>query len=106
VKRLFWVALGASVGVLLVRAVRTRTAKLTPAGASEAVGGAVAGLSESIRRLAEEVRAAAAEREAELVAALDLPDPKAPAPNSSAPNSSAAQSRAAHSGAAHRAARA
>lgn len=83
-KRLFRVALGASVGVLLVRAVRTRTAKLSPAGASGAVGRAVAGLAESIRRLAEEVRVAAAEREAELVAALDLPDPKAPATTSPA----------------------
>ena len=77
-RRLFWVALGASVGVLVVRAVRQRTAKLTPAGASEAVGGAVANLADAIRRLAEEVRTAAAEREAELVAALDLPDPDAP----------------------------
>lgn len=78
-KRLFWVALGASVGVLVVRAVRQRAAKLTPAGASEAVGGAVANISDAIRRLAEEVRTAAAEREAELVAALDLPDRGAPA---------------------------
>lgn len=97
-KRLFWVALGASVGVLVVRAVRQRAAKLTPAGASEAVGGALANISDAIRRLAEEVRSAAAEREAELITALDLPDPNAPATHTT--NAPATQS------AAHRAARA
>ena len=74
-KRLFWLALGASAGVLLVRAARRRVRRLTPANAGEAVSGAVANLADGLRSFAEEIRAAAAEREAELVAALAVPDP-------------------------------
>ena len=76
-RRVFWAALGAAVGVLVLRAVRRRAARLTPAGVSESVGGAVAAAADSIRRLADEIRVAAAERETELIAALDLPDPAA-----------------------------
>lgn len=78
-KRLFWVALGASVGVLLVRSVRRRAQKLTPSGLAEAFGSAASDLAGAVRSLADEVRAAAAEREAELADALDLPDREGPA---------------------------
>ncbi len=76
-RRVFWAALGAAVGVLVLRTVRRRAAALTPAGVSESVGGAVAAAADSIRRLADEIRVAAAERETELITALDLPDPAA-----------------------------
>ncbi len=74
-KRVFWAALGAAVGVLVLRIVRRRAAQLTPSAVSESAGGAVAAAAAAVRRLAEEIRVAAAERESELISALDLPDP-------------------------------
>src|SRR4051794_5939628 len=71
-RRIFWVTLGATAGVLIVRKL-TRTAhSLTPAGMSESLGGALGNLGDSIREFAGEVRAGMAEREVELRASLGL----------------------------------
>jgi hypothetical protein len=68
VRRLFWVALGASVGVLVVRRL-TRTAQAyTPEG----IGRSVSSLGEGLRELAEAIREGMAEREAELRVALGV----------------------------------
>ncbi len=67
-RRVFWVALGATAGVLVVRKV-TRTAEAyTPAGLARSVGG----LGDSLRYFADQVRAGMAERELELRDALGL----------------------------------
>lgn len=92
-KRLLWVAFAATAGALVLRTVRRRAAKLTPAGMSGSVGSAFAAAADSIRRLADEVRVASAERETELIAALDLPDPAA-APARAPAAAPAPQSRA------------
>jgi hypothetical protein len=68
VKRLFWLALGASAGVLAVRRLTQSAKRWTPEGLSQragALGGQVSGL-------LDEVRAYAEEREAELRDALEL----------------------------------
>ncbi len=76
-KRLFWIALGATAGVLVVRKLQKTAHAYTPAGLAESVQG----LGDDLRYFAEEVRAGMAEREIELRDALgideasDNPDP-------------------------------
>jgi len=73
-RRLFWVTLGATAGVLVVRRI-TRTAEsYTPQG----LAGAVASVGDGIRVFADEVRAGMAERESELRGALGLDDGAGP----------------------------
>lgn len=70
-RRLFWVAVGASVGVLMVRKVQRTVRAYTPAALTERAQG----LGASIRAFTDEVRAGMAERELELrgVLGLDVP---------------------------------
>jgi Family of unknown function (DUF6167) len=68
VRRLFWVALGATAGVLVVRKV-TKTAQ---AYSPEGLGRSAAALVDGLRDLAEAVRAGMAEREQELRIALGV----------------------------------
>jgi hypothetical protein len=65
---MFWLTLGATAGVLVVRKV-TRTAQtFTPAG----LANRAAGLGDTLRDFADQVRAAMAEREIELRDALGI----------------------------------
>jgi Family of unknown function (DUF6167) len=68
VRRLFWLALGATAGVLVVRKVNRVAHSYTPAGLAERADG----LGDAIRYFADEVRAGMLEREVELRAALGL----------------------------------
>lgn len=61
-RRLFYLALGAAVGVLVVRRLSRAAQTLTPQGLVDAA----VGLGGSLRDLAVEVRVGMAEREAEL----------------------------------------
>ncbi len=71
-RRIFWTALGATAGVLVVRRL-TKTAKsFTPAGLADSVGGGLANLADAIREFGAEVRVGMAEREGELRTALGL----------------------------------
>jgi hypothetical protein len=67
-KRVFWIALGATAGVLVVRKLQKTAHAYTPAGLAESVQG----LGDSFRYFAEEVRAGMAEREIELRDALGI----------------------------------
>lgn len=67
-KRLFWIALGATAGVLVVRKLQKTAHAYTPAGLAESVQG----LGDDLRYFAEEVRAGMAEREIELRDALGI----------------------------------
>jgi hypothetical protein len=67
-RRLFWVALGATVGVLVVRKI-TRTAQAySPSGMARGLSD----LGEGLREMAAEVREGMAEREIELRYALGI----------------------------------
>jgi hypothetical protein len=66
VKRLFWLALGITVGVLAMRRVSRVAQKLTPQGMAASVGDGLRELAASIREFTEDVREAMSEREAEL----------------------------------------
>jgi hypothetical protein len=67
-RRLFWIALGAVVGVLLVRRLTRVAEAYSPSG----VGRSVADLADGMRELAAAVREGMAEREEELRIALGV----------------------------------
>jgi hypothetical protein len=62
-KRLFWLALGVTVGALVVRKLSSAAESLTPRGLS----GSLQGLSESLRDLVDDIREGASARESELL---------------------------------------
>jgi hypothetical protein len=68
VRRLFWLTLGATAGVLVVRKVTKTAQAFTPAGLADSAGG----IGDSIRYFADQVRAGMVEREAELRDALGI----------------------------------
>ncbi len=70
-RRLFWLALGATVGVLIVRKLTQTAERLTPKGLAESFTESLSGLGEAIRDFGADVRAGMSEREAELYAALE-----------------------------------
>src|SRR3712207_3255570 len=67
-RRLFWVALGAVAGVLVVRRLTRAVEAYTPAGVSRSLSD----LGEGLRELADAVREGMAEREQELRIALGV----------------------------------
>ncbi|HEV3169478.1 MAG TPA: hypothetical protein VGZ32_04030 [Actinocrinis sp.] len=79
-KRVFWIALGASVGVLVVTKGAKTLRKFSPSGLADSASGLPGALSGSVRGFLDDVQYAAAEREMELYRALgmDSPDPDGP----------------------------
>ncbi len=71
-RRLFWVALGATLGVLVVHKI-TKTAKAySPGGMAQGLSGGLSDLGEGLREMAEAVREGMAQRETELRHALGV----------------------------------
>jgi hypothetical protein len=79
-KRLFWLAMGVTIGALLVRKISRAAEKLTPSGMAQGLAGALSELAEAIRDFAADVREAMHEREAELREATGLDGSTGPAP--------------------------
>jgi hypothetical protein len=79
-KRVFWVALGATVGVLVVTKGAKTLRKFTPSALADSASGIPGALGDNVRGFLEDVQYAAAEREMELYRALgvDVPDPEGP----------------------------
>ncbi len=71
-RRIFYIAMGAVAGVLVVRKLTQTAQRFTPAGVQDSVAGALGGLSEAVREFTDAVRESMAEREAELRATLGL----------------------------------
>jgi chromosome condensin MukBEF MukE localization factor len=65
-RRLFWLAMGVTIGALVVRKMSKLAEKLTPSGMSNSIGSSLADLAESLRYFGSDVREAMAQREAEL----------------------------------------
>jgi len=82
-KRVFWIALGATAGVLVVRKLQKTARSYTPAG----LGDRVEGLGAGLRYFADEVRAGMAEREIELRDALGIDDDPDQSPDETADRS-------------------
>ncbi|HEX6328462.1 MAG TPA: DUF6167 family protein [Jiangellaceae bacterium] len=73
-RRLFWVALGATAGILVARQITRSARNLTPDGAAHRVAGALGGFTEALREFADDVKAGMAERDIELREALGIAD--------------------------------
>jgi Family of unknown function (DUF6167) len=73
-KRLFWIALGATAGVLVARKLTQTARNLTPDGAADRVAGALGNLGQAVREFTEDVKAGMAERDQELREALGISD--------------------------------
>jgi chromosome condensin MukBEF MukE localization factor len=71
-RRLFWLALGVTLGVLIVRKLTAAAERLTPAGVSRSFGEGLSSLAESIGEFGADVRAAMRDRESELREATGL----------------------------------
>ena len=74
IRRFFWFALGAGVAIFLFVKIRQTLSKATPEAIGHRVADGAAGVGASARDFTERVRAAMAEREAELRDELGLPD--------------------------------
>jgi hypothetical protein len=72
IRRLFWLALGATVGILIVRLLSRAAEALTPTSIGNALARAAADVAAGFRVFAEDVRDGMAERESELRQALGL----------------------------------
>ena len=65
-KRLFWLAMGVTIGALIVRKLSAVAQRLTPGGMADSLGSGLRELADSLREFGTEVRTAMNEREAEL----------------------------------------
>lgn len=71
-RRLFWLALGATVGALVVRKIGKAARAYSPAGMAEGLSGGLSELGEGLREMAQAVREGMGERESELRFALGI----------------------------------
>lgn len=69
-RRLFYIALGATVGVLVVRKLSATADRYSPSGLSRGLTGAITDLGDAVRAFGTDVRLGMAEREEELRATL------------------------------------
>ena len=74
-RRLFWLAMGITIGALVVRKLSRAADKLTPTGIAGSIADGLRDLAEAIGDFGADVRAAAADREAELRAGTGLDAP-------------------------------
>jgi hypothetical protein len=78
-KRLFWTAMGVTVGVVATRRAGRALDALTPAGATERLAVSISTLGDAVREFGQDVRDAMWDREDALYEALGLNDvPSAP----------------------------
>jgi hypothetical protein len=71
-RRLFWLGLGATVGVLVVRKLSQAAQKLTPQGVAQSFAAGLTELAEALRDFAADVRDAMSSQEAALREAAGL----------------------------------
>jgi hypothetical protein len=74
-RRLFWLAMGITIGVLVVRKLSAAAERLTPGSIGRQIADSLGDLADAIGDFGANVRAAAAEREAELRAGTGLDAP-------------------------------
>ncbi len=71
-RRIFWLAMGVTIGVLVVRKLQRAAERMTPSNMATSFADALADLGQSIRTFGIDVRAAMTEREAELRAGAGI----------------------------------
>jgi hypothetical protein len=74
-RRLFWLAMGITIGALVVRKLSRAAEKMTPGGIAGSIAEALRDLAEAIGEFGADVRDAMAEREIELRAGTGLDAP-------------------------------
>ena len=74
-RRLFWLAMGVTIGVLVVRKLSAAAEKMTPGSIGRQIADALGDLADAIGDFGADIRAGAAEREAELRAGTGLDAP-------------------------------
>jgi hypothetical protein len=74
-RRLFWLAMGITIGVLVVRKLSAAAEKMTPGGIAGSIADALRDLADALGQFGADVRAAAAEREVELRTGTGLDAP-------------------------------
>ena len=74
-RRLFWLAMGVTIGALVVRKLSRTAEKLTPGGIAGSLVEALRDLADAVGEFGADVRAAANAREAELRAGTGLDAP-------------------------------
>ena len=74
IRRFFWFALGAGVAIFVFVKIRDSLRRATPQAVGQRVADQAAGLGASARDFTDRVRAAMAEREAEIRSELGLPE--------------------------------
>ena len=74
-RRLFWLAMGITIGVLAVRKLSRAAEKMTPGGIASSIAEALRDLADAIGDFGADVREAMAERENELRAGTGLDAP-------------------------------
>jgi hypothetical protein len=74
IRRFFWFALGAGVAVFVYVKIRESLRRATPQAVGQRVADQAAGFGASARDFTDRVRAAMAEREAEIRSELGLPE--------------------------------
>jgi hypothetical protein len=79
-RRLFWLAMGITIGALIVRKLSRAAEKLTPSGIAGGLVGALRDLADAIGEFGADVRDAMHEREAELREATGLDGTTGPVP--------------------------
>jgi hypothetical protein len=78
-RRLFWLAMGITIGALIVRKMSRAVERLTPSGMANGLAGALSELAEAIREFAADVSDAMHEREEQLREATGLDGRSQPA---------------------------
>lgn len=71
-RRLFWVTLGAGLGVAATRRVTRATQQLTPAGVAQTLQNSAVGAMAAAREFVQDARTGAADRDAELRAGTGI----------------------------------
>jgi hypothetical protein len=74
-RRLFWLAMGITIGVLVVRKLSAAAERLTPGSIGRSIADSLGDLADAIGEFGSDVRAAAADREQELRAGTGLDAP-------------------------------
>ena len=74
IRRIFWFALGAGVAIFVFVKIRDSLRRASPQAVGQRVADQAAGLGASARDFTDRVRAAMAEREAEIRTELGLPE--------------------------------
>lgn len=71
-RRLFWLAMGVTIGALIVRKLSAAAQRLTPGGMADSFTAALRDMADALREFSADVRAAMNERETELRAGTGL----------------------------------